>query len=294
MKRFFIALFLVLTLTLICGEINLPEKAPVELESYANFDYSEINESSAITKSRTWSDLYWTLNDSGDQARIFPFNRNGEVYRAEWYKDEAGIYIPNAVNIDWEDLTVDNQGNLYIGACGNNSNARKDLAIYILKDPLPQITGQTRVAKTIRFFYPEQTDFPPEKKNYDCEAIFTANDKLYLLTKHRSDTFTCLYRFDSMDEQIDNPITFIDSFDIGGMVTSADCTPDGSRLAVLTYNSIWVFESDKQDWFNGEISWLPISAKQCEGICWDSDKLLITNEQTEIFEINPDNLVKVN
>lgn len=276
------------------NQLVFPQMEAVTLIPFGNFDYAEINESSALVKSRTWDDVYWTLNDSGNKARIFPFNSKGEVYRAEWYKDEAGISIPNAVNIDWESMAVDNMGKLYIGACGNNSNARRDLAIYILNDPKPEITSKTRAAKTIRFYYPEQKKFPAEKLNYDCEAIFTANDKLYLLTKHRSDTRTSLYRFDSMDERIENPITKLDNFDIQGMVTDVDCTPDGHKLAVLTYTSIWVFESETDDWFNGEISWLPISAKQCEAISWNEDMLFITNEQTELFEVDPAQLIPLN
>jgi sugar lactone lactonase YvrE len=33
-------------------------------------------------------------------------------------------------NIDWEDITKDKDGNLYVGDFGNNDNERKDLCIY--------------------------------------------------------------------------------------------------------------------------------------------------------------------
>ena len=191
-------------------------------------------------------------------------------------------------------MATDNEGNLYIGACGNNSNARRDLAIYIFKDPKPEITGQTRAAKTIRFHYPDQTAYPPEEMNFDCEAIFTAYDKLYLLSKHRSDSYTKLYRFADIDEMEDNKIKKLDSFDIQGMVTGADCSEDGHKLLVLTYTSLWLFESDTDDWFNGKISWLPISAKQCEAVCWSNDEIIITNEQTELFKIDPATLIPLN
>ena len=226
------------------------------------------------------------MNDSGDEARIFPFNRDGKVLRANWYKEEAGVYIPDAVNVDWEDMTTDDQGNIYIGACGNNDNIRRDLAIYIIKDPFPASTSKTRVFQTIDFYYPEQTEFPANPNNFDCEAIFWAKGKLYLLTKHRADSKTCLYRFDEMELFKNNPITKLGSFEIGGMVTSAEASNDGKKLAVLTYNSVWLFESETDDYFNGKISILPIKAKQCEAICFDDDEtLLITNEQMEIFEL---------
>jgi len=265
---------------------------PITLQPYTTFDYKEIDESSAIIKSRIWENVYWTLNDSGDKARIFPFTKDGKVLRAKWYKEEAGVYIPDAVNIDWEDMTTDNQGNIYIGACGNNDNMRRDLAIYIIKDPNPETTSKTRVFQTINFYFPEQIEFPANPNNFDCEAIFWAKGKLYLLTKHRADTKTCLYRFDKMELFENNPITKIGEFEIGGMVTSAETSNNGDKLAVLTYNSICLFESETDDYFNGKISWLPISAKQCEAICFEDDEtLLITNEQMELFELKISKLI---
>ena len=300
MQKYIMLILLILSSITIFAQdvitITLPKADTLTLVPYATFDFAEIDESSAIVKSRVWENVYWTLNDSGRKNRIFPFNRNGELYRAEWYKEkDGGVNIGDAVNIDWEGIATDNDGNLYIGACGNNLNARRDLAIYILKDPQPYSTGTTRYFHKINFYYPEQTEFPAVPNNYDCEAIFWANGKLYLLTKHRADTQTHLYRFDSMDPLKENPVKLLSTFDIGGMVTSADATIDGKKLAVLTYNSIWLFESETDDYFHGKISWLPIKAKQCEAVCFDDDEtLIITNEkQMELFEIKLDMLIEV-
>ncbi|MBL7149566.1 MAG: hypothetical protein ISS80_05785 [Candidatus Cloacimonetes bacterium] len=299
MQKYIMLILLILSSITIFAQdvitITLPKADTLTLVPYATFDFAEIDESSAIVKSRVWENVYWTLNDSGRKNRIFPFNRNGELYRAEWYKEkDGGVNIGDAVNIDWEGIATDNDGNLYIGACGNNLNARRDLAIYILKDPQPYSTGTTRYFHKINFYYPEQTEFPAVPNNYDCEAIFWANGKLYLLTKHRADTQTHLYRFDSMDPLKENPVKLLSTFDIGGMVTSADATIDGKKLAVLTYNSIWLFESETDDYFHGKISWLPIKAKQCEAVCFDDNEtLIITNEQMELFEIKLDMLIEV-
>ncbi len=297
MKRTLFFTLLLFSLSFLNAEvisIELPKTDTLTLIHYATFNYEEINESSAIIKSRVWENVYWTLNDSGDKNRIFPFTRDGKVLRAEWYKEQAGVYIGDAVNIDWEDMATDNEGNLIIGACGNNGNARRDLAIYIFKDPFPEFTGTTRILKKIPFYYPEQTEYPAKIRNFDSEAVFCAFGNIYLLTKHRDDENTCLYRFDSMDPLKENPVTEIGTFNIRGMVTAADATPDGKKLAVLTYKAIWVFESDTDDYFNGNIYWLPIKAKQCEAVCFDDDKtLIITNEQMELFEVSIEDLIKI-
>ncbi len=294
MKNLILSLTIFLPIILL-AQLHFPETEVVKLTPNALFNYPQINESSAIVKSRMWNDVFWTLNDSGAKNRIFPINSRGDLYRPAWYDStQGGVYIGDAVNIDWEDMAVDNHGNLYIAACGNNENMRRDLAIYILKDPNPNVTSLTRISQRIDFYFPEQTRFPADPNNFDCEALFWAKDKLYLLTKHRADTQTHLYRFDAMDPLKDNPVTRIATFDIQGMVTAADASLDGEKLAVLTYNAIWLFESDNDNYFQGKISWLPIKAKQCEGICFDEETLVITNEQMEIFRIKLEELIRIN
>ncbi|MDP8202618.1 MAG: hypothetical protein P9M11_10835 [Candidatus Tenebribacter burtonii] len=290
-----LTLFLFSCLSAEIISVDLPKKEAVELTPYASFDFADINESSAIVKSRVWDDVYWTLNDSGCNNRIFPFNSKGELYRAEWYKEkDGGIFIGNVINIDWEEMAIDNDGNLYICDTGNNFNTRKDLAIHVIKDPFPYATGNTTSFQTINFYYPEQKEFPAVPNNYDCEAVFWANDNLYLLTKHRANEQTHLYRFDSLDQLKINPVTRIGTFEIGGMVTAADASIDGTKLAVLTYDNIWVFEADDGDYFNGKISWLPITANQCEAVCFDGDDLIITNEQMQLFRLPVTEFIPVN
>jgi len=152
-----------------------------------------------------------------------------------------------------------------------------------------------QISKKIQFIYPDQDAFPPTKENFDAEACFWAKGKIYILSKHRSDSFTTLYRLDSMDPFELNPLAILSTFDSRGMVTGADTTPDGNRLAVLTFNAVWLFEvtGDSDDYFNGRISWLPIEAGQCEGICFDGETLIISNEQRDLFEVPLDRLVVV-
>ncbi|WP_369828775.1 hypothetical protein [Flavobacterium sp. 1] len=63
---------------------------------------------------------------------------------------------------------------MYIGDFGNNDNTRKDLAIY--KIDQSNLQGESaNVAYTISFDYPEQTEFPPKKKDlmFDVEAFLS-------------------------------------------------------------------------------------------------------------------------
>ena len=288
--------------------VNLPEFEPVRLEAIARIQHDAITESSGIVRSRHHEGIYWTHNDSGDTARIFPLRLDGTSHNPKNPdRPYSGILFLDAGNVDWEDIAADDRGNLIIGAFGNNANARRDLAVYLSPEPVPFVgPGRSLILKKIPFHFPDQEAFPPENRNFDCEAIFYAYGKIYVLSKHRSDTHTKLYRFDSTESDRSNPLTLLDRFDINGLVSGADATQDGTRLAVLTYKrvpdhdewlgAIWVFhQSDQSDnYFDGEIYWLPAWTRGGEAICWESEEsLIVTNEGRDIFRINTADLIKV-
>lgn len=277
------------------SEVRLPDIEPFRLDPYAKLSFYSIKESSGLAKSRLYKDVYWTHNDSGDSARIFAVTRKGNIIKPDRVSEYNGITVQNAINIDWEDIAADSNGNLIVGDFGNNLNTRRDLSIYIIKEPDPSQDLFTKVSLKVSFYYPDQKIFPPKKMNYDAEALFWAKDKIYLLTKHRSNPYTKLYRFDSMDPLKQNPLTYIGSFDSDGQVTGAVASKDGNRLAVLTYRAVWLFEIDNStdNYFHGKIFWLPIIAGQCEGIAIDGNKLLISNEQRALFEVPIDRLIVV-
>ena len=55
---------------------------------------------------------------------------------------------------------------------GNNGNARRDLAVYVVKEPNPEANLQAHSLKRIPVAYPDQKAFPDEQWHYDCEAVF--------------------------------------------------------------------------------------------------------------------------
>ena len=274
----------------------MPDKEPVVLEPYGTIQFDQINECSGFVKSKNLPEIFWMHNDSGDKARIFAVKKDGNIVKAQKAGGGYdGITITLAKNQDWEDITADDEGNLIIADSGNNRNLRQNLAIYFVKEPNPNEKSIARAYKKIPFHYTDQDSFPPTNMNFDSEAIFWANGKLHLLSKHRSDSLTKLYRFDTLDENKSNPLTPLSSFDIRGLVTAADVSPDGKKLVVLTYSGVWLFETKgrSENYFKGRISWLPIVAKQCEGICFDGETILISNEQGELFELTADQLILV-
>ena len=144
----------------------------LELKPHAIVRHKPIDEMSGIARSRTYDGVYWVHNDSGDRARIFPIRLDGSVVippfvsrrdTSDRSEDPSavyeGIHIEGAVNIDWEDIAIDGD-TLYIADVGNNSNARRDLAVYVVKEPNPEATLQAHALKRIPIAYPTRRRSP--------------------------------------------------------------------------------------------------------------------------------------
>ena len=70
-----------------------------------------INESSGLVKA--WQEnYYWTINDSGGNTELYMIGEQGRVFDT--------LLVNDSKNIDWEDLTKDDKGNIYVGDFGNN------------------------------------------------------------------------------------------------------------------------------------------------------------------------------
>lgn len=261
----------------------------VDLETVGRLDFDPIAESSGIVLSPSAGDFFWTHNDSGDRARIFAVRGDGSVIIPTWWRGAEGPYpgvlLEDAANIDWEDIAAAPDGTLYIGAFGNNGNARRDLAVYVLPEPHPQYVWRTRVARRIDFRLSDQDAFPPAQRSFDLEALAWWDGWLYLLSKHRDDTDTKLYRLDPLAAE-PTVAEYLGRFPIGGMVTAADIDARG-RMAVLTYNRAWLFTppAGTADWFAGDARSVEIEAGQCEAIAFDGDRLVITNEGRDVYAL---------
>jgi hypothetical protein len=235
---------------------------------------------------KTNSDTIWMINDSGNTPRVYAVNIEGEIVRT--------VKL-DAKNKDWEDLTFDSQGNLYIGNFGNNYSKRKNLAILKVSD-LSASKEETVKVEKISFSYEDQTNFPPKKKRlyFDCESLIHFNDSLYLFTKSRvKGDFgqTNLYKIPA--KKGNHVAKKISSFntcpEFTCWITAADISPDGKKVVLLTSNSVWLFENFKDDdFFSGTATQLDLGFdSQKESICFkDNNTLYITDERSRNFGAN--------
>ena len=241
-------------------------------------------ENSGIVKSRNYDDVFWMQNDSGDEPRVYAIHADGTPYRGTRYSDTPGTLIGGAINVDWEDIAVTKDGCLIVADVGNNSNERRDLVLYFVAEPPPR-AGRTTYRKRVFVRYPEQPSHPAPRNdfNYDCEAVYTIGDNIYLLTKHRSDTRTRVYRVSAktLGDGETHDLELLQEREMQGQVVAADARPDGSQLIVATYDTLWLFDVDDPDEpLAHPTSKLPFVAEQVEAVCFDGDRVLFADEAT--------------
>lgn len=228
------------------------------------------------------TNVIYTLEDSGNKNAIYAINAKGKI--------EKTITISNATNVDWEDITKDKAGNIYIGDFGNNDNERRDLCIYKLAKN--QLNNDLASAEyKISFSYPEQTEFPPKKRElfYDVEGFFEHNGYFYLFTKNRSKGFDgTAFIYKIKNAKGTQKAVKIGEFKTCGnynhcVLTSATISPDGKKVALLSHDKVLVFKGYKGDLFHKgtqtEISLNHFSQKEAI-VFKDNNTLLIADEKT--------------
>lgn len=231
-----------------------------------------IPESSALEKVNG-EQLLYTINDGGSRPEIFVIDYHGNIKSIE--------FVNGVKNKDWEDLTSDNDDNIYIGDVGNNFNNRKNLEIHkVYKNGL--------LEKSIKYTYKDQNHFPPDKRkmNFDCEAMILDNDSLFLISKNRGVKDVKLY---GLSTEADNQVVPIKSIrKLKGMITAADISPDGSEMVLLAYGHIYFFNVSKGISLDHPTRCLYYGRMaQSEGITYlSNDELMISNEGGKLFRLS--------
>ena len=170
----------------------------------------------------------WTINDSGSENIIYVLDSDsGKVIQR--------IRIINAENIDWEDIAQDDSC-IYVADVGNNKGDRKDLAIYkILKSAISDSSYVEVQGKSISYSYSDQTDFTPADlaNSYDCEALLTFGDSLFLFTKDWVTNTSSVYTLPKIPgNYITKKKTILQ---VNGLITGVDLFPSTKELVFCGY-----------------------------------------------------------
>jgi hypothetical protein len=256
-----------------------------------------VREPSGIVTSSHHADVLWTHPDSGNGNWLFAVDRSG--------KQLARLRVSNVENIDWEDITRDDRGNLWIADSGNNESDRRDLALHRIPEPDPRgAPDSVRADMTVEFHYADQIEYGRNHANFDAESLMWWDGHLWLFTKHRGDSLTKLYRFPVLDEEPAHELALepLASFDLGEhlgegyaasnfpcQATAADTSPDGKHWALLSYDAVFVFELPAPGstmLFAKPIRRIALDpewVRQVEALTFEGSDLLLINEERAMF-----------
>lgn len=224
----------------------------------------------------------WMLQDKGNPSELYVYSADGTF--------ENTVIVNNQENTDWEDLSQDKNGNIYIGNFGNNDNKRKDLRI-LKVDAVTIQSNSVNVSQETTFYYEDQTEFPPKKSNllYDCEAFVATNEAFYLFTKNRSKGFDgafYVYKVPNKNGSFKaEKIATLKTCDQykSCAITGAALNKNGNEIALLTHDKVLLIPFVNDDSFKQE----NITTKelghnsQKEAITFKSENQLFMADESE-------------
>ena len=209
---------------------------PAEAKQIATLEDRKVRESSGLAASRRSPDLFWTHNDSGDGPFVYAFDRTG--------RSRGTFRVEGAQAVDWEDIAAgpgpaQGQSYLYAADIGDNGREREFVVVYRFPEPEvsateapPKDTRATQPAEAIRLKYPDRAH------NAEALAVHPTTGDIYVVTKANAEAV--VYKLPApFDPKALNTLTKVATLRgpdfFGTLVTGADISPDGRRVALCDY-----------------------------------------------------------
>ena len=255
-----------------CTAVAAAPQDPIDTPPWqptGQYTHPDIRESSGIVASRQFEGVYWTLNDSGNPAALYATKLNGELIQK--------IAINGSRNFDWEALGIDDKNQLWIGEIGNNSRLRFDLKVVVVAEPDPYTETEAEIIASYPYRYPNE--------NVDAEGLFIVEGIPYIVSKERERAV--LYRFPSLQTDTKQVLERVGEFIGAKFVTGAGVSEDGTRLAVCTYDALWVYRGTTDDLAQmiQSTPWHLPHSFYGEAVCFDDYDLILTNEARDLYHL---------
>jgi hypothetical protein len=269
---------------------------PAQAVQLATLEDRRIDESSGLVASRRNPGLLWTHNDSGDLPLVYALDRAGRS-RGTWR-------VEGAQAIDWEDIAAgpgpaQGQSYLYAGDIGDNDRAREFVVVY--RFPEPEVSATEAPPKEARRAGPAEAirlKYPDGAHNAEALAVHPTTGDLYVITKASAEAG--VYKLAApFDPKAVNTLVKIATLRgpdfFGTLVTGADISPDGRRVALCDYAQGYELtlpegSKDFDDIWKQKPAAYSLGARiQGEAVAYrlDGNALLATSERTPtpLFEV---------
>jgi hypothetical protein len=257
----------------------------------ATLEDRRITESSGVVASRRNPGLFWTHNDSGDGPFVYAFDRAGRSH-GTWRVEGAKAF-------DWEDIAAGpgpeaGRSYLYAGDIGDNDEKRELIIVYRFAEPEVTDADAASTHESPRVTAPAEAlrlKYPDGAHNAEALLVHPTTGDLYVVTKggDAAGVYKLAAPFDaSAVNTLARVATLHGPGFFGTLVTGADISPDGRRVALCDYASGYELtlpegSKDFDDIWRQQPTLVPLGARrQGESVCYriDGNALLATSEGT--------------
>lgn len=177
-----------------------------------------IDESSGLAKSRQYEGIWWTVNDSGDTARVFGINNTGKVKAVLSFKAPVK---------DVEAIAVDKDGTIYIADIGDNKANRDMISVYTIPEPTKLADATSVKFHRFDFKYPDGA--------HDAETLLVdpQSGRMFFVTKVAKGLGGFYAAPEAASREGTNELTKIAEGPAG--VTDGTFMPDGKVVVLRSY-----------------------------------------------------------
>ena len=232
-----------------------------------------LTEASGVAPSMVNSGVFWTHSDNTGPGVLWAVDAQGAVL--------GEVSLEGVRLFDAEDLAAARCGEascLYLGDVGDNYNERDSLLVYRVIEPEPRTGSVTseRLAMTL-----------PDGAR-DVEALFVLpGERLFLVTKGQDQPIT-VYRYPG--ELRPDTLVVLEEVQrlsetarvLPRQVTGASASPDGSVIAIRTYETLLFFSWDGAKLVpmeDGTVNLRTLREAQGEGVGVGEDGLVVLTSE---------------
>jgi hypothetical protein len=158
----------------------------------------------------------------------------------------ATIRLTGALNLDWEDMARgpavgSTSPSLFLADVGDNALVRGGGTVYVIDEPVPEDGSIDR--SDIRRL---TLSYPDGPRNVEAFVVHPVTGDVTVFTREidQTEALTGKVSLDAFDgAAIELRSAGILALGLGSRITGADWSPDGSRLALTSYNEVLEFHA---------------------------------------------------
>jgi len=237
----------------------------------ARLDTTRLPELSGLVESRIRPGVFWGHGDSGNAPRLVAFDLTGRIV--------AEVNVA-AVNADWEDITADDRGHLYVGDIGNYQGWFGVRQIYKFVEPDPENPPAEPIKPIATYQY--KLD---DKNRFDAESLFWRDGSLHVISKNGRGP--AMYRLTPAENEHELRLVELDA-GLPLIPTGADCSADGRSLVVCGYRRCVIFALTEDGQIDSSASPRYISYPNhggVEAVAFEKDGVMLGAENGWVFRV---------